>query len=90
MRDAQKGYWCVSGAVAIGTGARKLNELCEIIGDYGGVVDRMALQLRSYEDVSYTRTLSQKFTTDCSAQNLDGPFLFDMNAQWPPWSGATR
>lgn len=46
--------------------------------------------LRSYEDASYTRTLSQKFTTDCSAQNLDGPFLLEMNAQWPPWSGATR
>ncbi len=35
----------------------------------------------SHEDESYVRMLSQKFTTDCSAQNLAGPVLFEINAQ---------
>jgi hypothetical protein len=78
-------------AVAIGTGTRKLVKSTKLLVTTEGLsIGWLYTPLRGYEDTSYTRTLSQKFTTDCSAQNLDGPFLLEMNAQWPPWSGATR
>jgi hypothetical protein len=48
------------------------------------------LAVKKLGDQSYIRMLSQKFTTDCSAQNLAGPVLLEINAQWPPWSGAIR